>query len=219
MAGAGFCFPSGKAYWKLADKRNFNERDEGMSKKAVWAAGLAALFLAAGAGAGELKVATVDLDKVFTAHPKTQAAEAELKKAEQAVEAEMEKMVAEGRALQEEAIKLGEAARNPMLTDDARQEKREAAEEKRAELEDFQMRARRMQESKLKQLREQLMKSRQGIVDELTKEVAAFAEAEGYDLVLDRSGMTMNMIPLVSYAAPEMDVTEKLIARLKAAAK
>ena len=31
--------------------------------------------------------------------------------------------------------------------------------------------------------------------------------------------MTMNMIPLVSYAAPEMDVTEKLIARLKAAAK
>ena len=186
-----------------------------MSKKAVWAAGLAALFLAAGAGAGELKVATVDLDKVFTAHPKTQAAEAELKKAEQAVEAEMEKMVAEGRALQEEAIKLGEAARNPMLTDDARQEKREAAEEKRAELEDFQMRARRMQESKLKQLREQLMKSRQGIVDELTKEVAAFAEAEGFDLVLDRSGMTMNMVPLAVYSAPELDVTERLIERLK----
>jgi len=52
-------------------------------------------------------------------------------------------------------------------------------------------------------------------VDELLKEVAAFAEAEGFDLVLDRSGMTMNMVPLAVYSAPELDVTERLIERLK----
>ena len=63
------------------------------------------------------------------------------------------------------------------------------------------------------------MKSRQGIVDELMKTVGEFGKAEGYDLVLDRSGMTMNMIPLAVYSAPELDVTDQLIARLKALAK
>lgn len=183
-----------------------------MSKR--WMAGCLTAFLAT-AGLAEMKVATVDLDKVFTAHPKTQAAEAELKKAEEAVEEEMEQ-VAEGlRALEADVTKLREAARSPMLSDEARATKRAEAEDKLTELQEAQLRARRTQETKLKQLREQLMASRQGIVDELLKEVAAFAEAVGFDLVLDRSGMTMNMVPLAVYSAPELDVTERLIERLK----
>lgn len=183
-----------------------------MSKR--WMAGCLTAFLAT-AGLAEMKVATVDLDKVFTAHPKTQAAEAELKKAEEAVEEEMEQ-VAEGlRALEADVTKLREAARSPMLSDEARATKRAEAEDKLTELQEAQLRARRTQETKLKQLREQLMASRQGIVDELLKEVAAFAEAEGFDLVLDRSGMTMNMVPMAVYSAPELDVTERLIERLK----
>lgn len=183
-----------------------------MSKR--WMAGCLTAFLAT-AGLAEMKVATVDLDKVFTAHPKTQAAEAELKKAEEAVEEEMEQ-VAEGlRALEADVTKLREAARSPMLSDEARATKRAEAEDKLTELQEAQLRARRTRETKLKQLREQLMASRQGIVDELLKEVAAFAEAEGFDLVLDRSGMTMNMVPMAVYSAPELDVTERLIERLK----
>ncbi len=185
-----------------------------MQMSKMWMAGCLTAFLAT-AGLAEMKVATVDLDKVFTAHPKTQAAEAELKKAEASVEGEMEQ-VAEGlRALEAEVTKLREAARSPLLSDEARATKRAEAEDKLTELQEAQLRARRTQETKLKQLREQLMASRQGIVDELLKEVAAFAEAEGFDLVLDRSGMSMNMVPLAVYSAPELDVTERLIERLK----
>ena len=183
-----------------------------------WAAGMLAVFVAATAGAAELRVATVDLDKVFTAHPKTQAAEAELKKAEEAIQGEMEKMLAEGRALEETVSKLIDAARNPMLNEEARLKKRDEAEDKKTELQEFQVRVRRTQETKLKQMREQLMKTRQGIVDELTVAVADFAKAEGYDLVLDRSGMTMNAVPMLVYSNPELDVTDRLIERLKAGA-
>ena len=188
-----------------------------MDRKKLGAMGLAVALLASAAGAAELKIATVDLEKVFAAHPQTQAAEADLKKAEDAIEADMEKMVADARALGEQVAQLREAARSPILTDDARLKKRNEAEEKQTELEEFQLRVRRTQESKLKQLREQLMKSRQGIVDELLKTVGEFGKAEGYDLVLDRSGMTMNMIPLAVYSNPELDVTDQLIERLKAA--
>ena len=189
-----------------------------MRMKQMWMAGWMAVFLAGSCGAAELKIATADLDKVFTAHPRTQAADAELKKAEGEIEAEMEKMVAEGRTLEEEVSKLREAARSPILTDEARTLKRTEAEDKLTELQEFQLRVRRTQETKLKRLREQVMKTRQGIVDELMVQVVAFAKDEGYDLVLDRSGQTMNMIPLVIYANPELDVTDKLIERLKGSA-
>lgn len=189
-----------------------------MKMKKMWTTMLMAAFAAAACGAAELKIATVDLDKVFTAHPKTQAAEADLKKAEDAIQAEMDRMVAEGRALEESVAKLREAAKNPLLTEEARLTRRNEAEEKLTELQEFQLRARRTQETKLKQMREQVMKSRQGIVDELMAALADFAKAGDYDLVLDRSGMTMNAIPLVAYSKPELDVTEKLIAFLQAKA-
>jgi outer membrane protein len=187
-----------------------------MDMRKFLATGMVAAFVASACGAAELKIATVDLDKVFTAHPKTQAAEAELKKAEDAMQAEMDQLVAEGRALEETVAKLRDAAKNPLLTEEARLQKRNEAEDKLTELQEFQLRARRTQDTKAKQMREQLLKTRQGIVDELMVAVSGFAKAEGYDLILDRSGMTMNAVPLVVYSNPDLDVTDKLIERLKA---
>ena len=190
-----------------------------MNLKKMVAMAAAVVSLASFGRAAELRIATVNLDKVFTAHPKTQAAEAELKKAEATMQAELDQMEAEGRALQDEVVKLREAAKSPILTDEARLKKSNEAEDKLTQLQEFQLRLRRTQETKLKQLRDQLAKTRQGIVDELMTVVADFAKAEGYDLVLDRSGLTMNMIPLTVYSKPELDVTDRLIAYLQAKAK
>lgn len=187
-----------------------------MNMKKILAAGMVAAFVAAAASAAELKVAVVDLDKVFTAHPKTQSAEAELKKAEAGIQEEMDQIVAEGKGLEEDVAKLREAAKNPLLTDEARLKKSNEAEEKLTDLQDFQLRARRTQETKLKQMREQVMKSRQSIVDDLMAAVSDFAKAEGYDLILDRSGLTANLVPLVAYSSPALDVTDQLIEKLKA---
>ena len=187
-----------------------------MKKFGLWAAVCA---LATAGWAAELKIATVDLDKVFTAHPKTQAAEADLKKAEAGIEAELDKIKAEGLALQDEVGKLREAAKNPLLSEEARMQKRSEAEEKLTELQEFELRARRTQETKLKQMREQVLKSRQAIVDELLETVNQFAKANEYDLVLDRSGLTMNAVPLVVFSNPDLDVTERMIAYLQAKSK
>ena len=184
-----------------------------MNWKSLVLVSLLVLGVAAGAGA-EMKVAAMDLDAVFNAHPKTKAAEAELKQAEEEIEAEMESLMAEARALDEQAAVLRDAARSPMLTEEARARKRAEAEEKLQELQDFQLSARRKQETKMKQLQAKVMASRQDIVDEMMALVALVSKEEGWDLVLDRSGLTMNMIPLVVYSAPELDVTQVLIERL-----
>jgi outer membrane protein len=167
-----------------------------------------------GLAAAQMRVATVDLDRVFTAHPKTQAAEESLKKAEERIKNDMEKMASETRALEEDVQKLRDAARSAILTESARLKKNLEAEDKLTELQEAQLRLRRTQETRLKQLRDQLMTVREGIVKELMETLRAFAEEEGYDLILDRSGLTMNMVPMVAYSDPALDVTDNLIQRL-----
>ena len=120
-----------------------------MDLRKILALATVAASVASAGAAAELKIATVDLDKVFTAHPKTQAAEAELKKSEEGVQEEMDQIVAEGRGLQEAVAKLREAAKNPLLTEEARLQKRDEAEEKLTELQEFELRARRTQETKV----------------------------------------------------------------------
>lgn len=183
-----------------------------MMKKLSIAIALVLSF--AWAASAELRIATVDLDKVFQSHPKTQKAEDGLKAAEVRIKADMEKMAGEARALQEEAQKLKEAASTPMLSESARMQKKLEAEDKLTELEEMQLRIRRTQESRLKQLRDQLMKTRQGIVEELMAAVKAFAQEEGYDMIFDTSGLTMNAVPLAVYADEKLDVTTAIVERI-----
>lgn len=182
-------------------------------KKQIWI-GLVLWLALVVAGGAQTKIATVDLDTVFSAHPKTKAAEEHLKKAEERVRAETENLAEEARALNEEVKKLREEAKRPILTEAARLKKNMEAEEKLTEFQEAQLRLRRTEETRIKQLREQLMAVRQGIVNELMTELNAFAAEEGYDLILDSSGMTMNMVPVIAYSNPVFDVTEKLIQRL-----
>ena len=183
-----------------------------MMKKSLIAAALALAF--AWTASAELRIATVDLDKVFQSHPKTQKAVEGLTAAEVRITADMEKMAGEARALQEEAQKLKEAASTPMLSESARMQKKLEAEDKLTELEEMQLRIRRTQESRLKQLRDQLMKTRQGIVEELMAAVKAFAQEEGYDMIFDTSGLTMNAVPLAVYADEKLDVTTAIVERI-----
>lgn len=179
---------------------------------------LAAVLVAGmvGTASAELRIATVNLDTVFTAHPKTQLAEEGLKKAETRIKADMEKMSAEANALQEEAQKLSDDAQKPMLSEAARMQKKLDAEDKVTALQELQLRIRRTQETRLKQLRDQLMKTRQGIVDELLTLVTDFAKEEGYDLILDRSGLTMNAVALVVFSDDELDVTDAILKKVGA---
>jgi Skp family chaperone for outer membrane proteins len=51
-------------------------------------------------------------------------------------------------------------------------------------------------------------------VDELMGALKSFAEEEGYDLVFDTSGLTMNAVPLAVYADKSLDVTERIVERI-----
>ena len=174
-------------------------------------AGLMALGLAAASYGDAWRIGVVDLERVFEEHPKTAAATAELKVQEEAVEAEMKQLVDEIEKKRAELQQAREAMNTPILSEAAREAKRAELDERETALGELQFRARKTAESKTRQLREQLLKVRQGIVDEMQKALGEFAAQQGFALLLDKSGLTMNGVSGIAYFRPDLDVTDALI--------
>ena len=55
---------------------------------------------------------------------------------------------------------------------------------------------------------------RNGIVDEITKLVNEEVKSNSYDLVLDKSGSSLNGVPIVLYAKESEDFSDKVITAL-----
>ena len=58
------------------------------------------------------------------------------------------------------------------------------------------------------------MRMRKDIVDDIMKAVNDKVKASGYDLVLDKSGMSMGQIPVVLYSRSDMDFSNEIITTL-----
>jgi Skp family chaperone for outer membrane proteins len=65
-----------------------------------------------------------------------------------------------------------------------------------------------------RQLQEQLMRMREGIVKEITDVVMEKIKANNLDLVFDKSGMSINGVPVLMYSHDNIDFTNDIIAVL-----
>ena len=54
---------------------------------------------------------------------------------------------------------------------------------------------------------------RNGIVDEITKLVLDKVKTENYDLVMDRSGLSLNGVPILMFAKDGLDFSDDIITR------
>jgi len=65
-----------------------------------------------------------------------------------------------------------------------------------------------------RQLQEQAMRMREGIVKEITDIVMEKVKANNMDLVFDRSGMSLNGVPVLMYSHDNVDFTTDIVAVL-----
>lgn len=187
-------------------------------KKTSWILTMAVIVgaLPFAAQAFDGRVGFADLDKVFSSYEKTRTAEAQLKKQAETIQEEHDEMVKAFEQLQEEFNEMREAAQNTLLSETARADKRNAAEEKLVEVREQESKIRRFDELKRRQLNEQSLRIRKDIVDEMQKIISAYAKREGFTLILDSSGQSLNNVPLVVFADVKLDVTDAIIAELNA---
>lgn len=169
--------------------------------------------------AAELKIATVDLEKVFNSYYRTKIIDqnfAEQGKVYRNYIARQAEMLRKDEILYREKLN---GALNVALTPAERQKRENEAQllekslkMRRAELEQYAA-------DRAKALQESAASERQKVIAEIRAEIRRRATIEGYTLVLDSSGRSMNDTSIVLYSAEALDITEKVITELNRGAK
>lgn len=171
-------------------------------------------FGGATASAQTLKIGTVDMKKVFESYYKTKDAETRINEARNAAKKELDDRMDVYNKNIGEIKKLNEEIDKPELSKEAKEQKSKARDEKVAELKGMEREINEFRTTREKQLQEQSVRMRGGIVDEINKVVADKVKAENFQVVFDKSGPSLNGVPVVLFAKDEFDFTNDVITAL-----
>jgi Skp family chaperone for outer membrane proteins len=195
-------------------------------KKILQIAAVAAAAFALGsiwspAGPGvpaEQKIATVDLQKVFEKYYKTVRSTLALKQEAADMQKERKDMVDAEQKQEGEWQKLIDKAEDQAVSAEERARSKTAAAEKLREVKSSEQTIQEYDRASTARLREKERQRRDDIVKEIRSVLDADAKAGGYTLVLDVSGESANMAPIILFSAGVNDLTDSLINELNAAA-
>lgn len=184
-------------------------------KKILFAALLSTLALpAAGFAQGALKVGTVDMNRAFKEYNKTKDAEAKINEAKNSAKKEYDERADAYKKSLDEVNKLNQQLDAPALSADAKTQKAKERDEKISSIKSMEREINEFRQTRERQLQEQALRMREGIVKEITDVVMDKVKATNMDIVLDRSGMSLNGVPIVMYARENMDFTTDVVAVL-----
>lgn len=166
--------------------------------------------------AADLKVGTVDMNKIFSSYYKTKDAEAKINEARTTAKNDLDKRMEDYKTQLDAINKLNQEMQRAELSDDMKAQKGKERDEKIAEAKNLEREINEFRATREKQLQEQAVRMRNGIVEEINAIVKKIVEAKGYDLVFDASGSTLNGVPVLVSSKPGMDFSEDVIKELNA---
>jgi outer membrane protein len=172
------------------------------------------LFAFAFSAGAQVKIATVDMDKIFKSYYKTKDAEARINEARAAAKKELDDKMEIYKANLDEINKLNDQIQQPELSKEKKEEKAKARDGKISDTKNLEREITEFRTTREKQLQEQAVRMRNGIVDEINKLIQDKVKAESYDYVFDKSGTSLNGVPVVIFARDTFDFSDDIITAL-----
>ena len=163
---------------------------------------------------GALKVGTVDMQRAFKECNKTREAEAKINDARNAAKKEYDDRADSYKKALDEINTLNKQLDAPALSADAKAQKAKERDDKIANIKNMEREINEFRQTRERQLQEQAMRMREGIVKEITDIVMEKVKATNMDLVFDRSGMSLNGVPVLMYSHDNVDFTTDIVAVL-----
>src|SRR5436309_10133098 len=163
---------------------------------------------------GTLKIGTVDMQRAFKECNKTKDAEAKINDAKNAAKKEYDDRAESYKKALDEINTLNQQLDAPALSADAKSQKAKERDEKIANIKNMEREINEFRQTRERQLQEQALRMREGIVKEITDVVMDKVKANNMDLVFDKSGMSLNGVPLLMYSRDNVDFTSDIIAVL-----
>jgi outer membrane protein len=160
---------------------------------------------------GALKIGTVDMQRAFKECNKTKDAEAKINDAKNAAKKEYDDRAESYKKALDEINTLNKQLDAPALSADAKAQKAKERDDKIANIKNMEREINEFRQTRERQLQEQAMRMREGIVKEITDIVMEKVKANNMDLVFDRSGMSLNGVPVLMYSHDNVDFTTDII--------
>src|ERR1700737_590008 len=103
---------------------------------------------------------------------------------------------------------------SPALSAEKKAQTAKDRDEKIANIKNMEREINEFRQTRERQLQEQAMRMREGSVKEITDVVNEKVKANALDLVFDKSGMSLNGVPLLLFAKDNYDFTNDVVAVL-----
>ncbi len=177
---------------------------------------VAALFCcgATAAQAQSFKVGVVDMNKVFSGYYKTKDAENKINDAREVAKKELDERMESHKGLLDEINQLNKDVDNAALSPAAKSDRQKKREDKINQVRSLEQEISEFKTSREKQLQEQAVRMRNTIVEEIMTVVNARVKSDNYDLVLDKSGQSLNGVLVVLHSNDKMEFSDDVITAL-----
>ncbi|PYK34530.1 MAG: hypothetical protein DME54_08220 [Verrucomicrobia bacterium] len=176
--------------------------------------GLTLAFPIAAFAQGTLKIGTVDVRRAFDEYTRKKEADAKLNDARNAAQKEFTDRADAYKKVLDEINNLNKQLESPALNAEKKTQTAKERDDKIANIKNMEREINDFRQTRERQLQEQAMRMREGIVKEITDVVMEKVKAKNLDLVFDKSGMSINGVPVVMYAPDNDDFTNEVVAAL-----
>jgi outer membrane protein len=163
---------------------------------------------------GTLKVGTVDMNRAFKEYSKTKDAEAKINDAKTQAKKEYDERAEAYKKALDDINNLNKQLESSALSSDAKGKMAKDRDDKIANIKNMEREINEFRQTRERQLQEQALRMREGIVKEISDVVTDKVKTNHMDLVFDKSGMSLNGVPLLMYAPENVDFTNDVVAVL-----
>jgi outer membrane protein len=166
----------------------------------------------------EVRLATIDLRKVFDSYWKTKEADTSLKERAADMDKQYKDLTDDWKKARDEFQKLQTAAGDQAVAADEREKRKKAADLKLLEIRESEQTLDSFRRQAAATLDEQKRRMRDKILGEIRTAVTAKAKGAGYTMVIDLAAESANSTPVVLYTNGENDITDDILSQLNATA-
>ena len=163
---------------------------------------------------GSLKIGTVDVKRAFDEFNKKKEADAKLNDARNAAQKEFTDRADAYKKALDEINNLNKQLESPALSAEKKTQIAKERDDKIADIKNMEREINDFRQTRERQLQEQALRMREGIVKEITDVVMERVKAKNLDLVFDKSGMSINGVPVVMYSPDNDDFTNDVVTAL-----
>ena len=163
---------------------------------------------------GTMKIGTVDMQRAFKDYNKTKEAEAKINDAKNSAKKEYDDRAEAYKKALDEINNLNKQLESSALSADKKTQVAKDRDDKIANIKNMEREISDFRQTRERQLQEQLMRVREVIVKEITDVVMEKVKSNNLDLVFDKSGMSINGVPVLLYSHDNIDFTNDIIAVL-----